>query len=205
MTTPGGSDKFYGSIPVFRGFGSLMEPSLYSPLPDDWSIGIADIVESTKAIAQARYNAVNMAGDSAIAAANLSVAVFSGGGLGWAEAGMKGGEFKVEGAPSGTEADLTGLSCRFGEIPGGRRLILSVLVVPARGADPAAFRKVIEDIIALVERSPDAGRPVPPGGPPLRWPPAGLDYEAPPHPGRPPFTRRPFALANPLFPHSPIR
>jgi len=53
MTTPGGSDKFYGSIPVFRGFGSLMEPSLYSPLPDDWSIGIADIVESTKAIAQA--------------------------------------------------------------------------------------------------------------------------------------------------------
>ena len=32
---------------------------------------------------------------------------------------------------------------------------------------------MIEDVIALVERSPDAGRPVPPGGPPLRWPPAG--------------------------------
>jgi len=28
-----------------------------------------------------------------------------------------------------------------------------------------------------VERSPDAGRPVPAGGPPLRWPPAGLDFE----------------------------
>src|SRR5258708_32299701 len=68
MTTPGGSDKFYGSIPVFRGFGSLMEPSLYSPLPDDWSIGVADIVESTKAIAQARYKAVNMAGAAGIAA-----------------------------------------------------------------------------------------------------------------------------------------
>src|SRR5260370_30810679 len=68
MTTPGGSDKFYGSIPVFRGFGSLMEPSLYSPLPDDWSIGVADIVESTKAIAQARYKAVNMAGPAGIAA-----------------------------------------------------------------------------------------------------------------------------------------
>src|ERR1700732_777843 len=68
MTTPGGSDKFYGGIPVFRGFASLMEPSLYSPLPDDWSIGVADIVESTKAIAQARYKAVNMAGAAVIAA-----------------------------------------------------------------------------------------------------------------------------------------
>src|ERR1700731_3800695 len=68
MTTPGGSDKFYGGIPVFRGFGSLMDPSLYSPLPDDWSIGVADIVESTSAIAQARYKAVNMAGAAVIAA-----------------------------------------------------------------------------------------------------------------------------------------
>ncbi len=55
MTTPGGNDSFYGGIPVFRGFGRLMDPALYSALPDDWSIGIADIVESTKAIAQARY------------------------------------------------------------------------------------------------------------------------------------------------------
>src|SRR5258705_11152296 len=62
MTTPSGSDTFYGRIPVFRGFSSLMDPALYSPLPDDWSIGVADIVESTKAIAEARYKAVNMAG-----------------------------------------------------------------------------------------------------------------------------------------------
>src|ERR1700741_4805508 len=68
MTTPGGSEIFYGSIPVFRGFGSLMDPALYSPLPDNWSIGVADIVESTRAIAEARYKAVNMAGASVIAA-----------------------------------------------------------------------------------------------------------------------------------------
>src|SRR6195952_644532 len=67
-TTPGGSDQFYGGIPVFRGFGSLMDPSLYSPLPDDWTVGVADIVESTRAIAEARYKAVNMAGASVIAA-----------------------------------------------------------------------------------------------------------------------------------------
>src|ERR1700712_2809870 len=68
MTTPDGTDIFYGGIPVFRGFTSLMDPALYSPLPEDWTIGVADIVESTKAIAEARYKAVNMAGASVIAA-----------------------------------------------------------------------------------------------------------------------------------------
>src|ERR1700723_4714524 len=67
MTPPGGSETFYGSIAVFRGFGRLMDPALYSPLPDDWSIGVADIVEPTKAIAQARYKMVNMAGAAVIA------------------------------------------------------------------------------------------------------------------------------------------
>jgi DUF3095 family protein len=272
MTTPG--DTFYGGIPVFRGFGRLMDPALYSPLPDDWNIGIADIVESTKAIAEARYKAVNMAGASVIASVtnalegrefpfvfggdgasfavspddldraraalaatatwvkddlnlamrvalvpvaavraqgldvrvarfgpspNLSYAMFSGGGLGWAEAAMKRGEFAVPAAPSGTQPDLTGLSCRFEEIPSVRGLILSVLVVPARDADPAAFRKLIEDVIALVERSPDAGRPVPSGGPPLRWPPAGVDFEARAKRGGSLLKRRAHVLVYTLF------
>ena len=274
MTTPGGSETFYGSIPVFRGFTKLMDPALYSPLPTDWSIGVADIVESTKAIAQARYKAVNMAGAAVIAAVtnaldgrefpfvfggdgasfavsphdlecardalaataawvredldlvmrvalvpvaavraqgldvrvarfgpstNLSYAMFSGGGLGWAETAMKRGEFAVEVAPSGTQPDLTGLSCRFEEIPSARGLILSVLVLPTRGGDSGAFRKLIEDIIALVERSPDAGRPVPPGGPALRWPPAGLEFEARAQRGGPLFKRRAAVLAHTLF------
>jgi hypothetical protein len=274
MITPAGSNIFYGSIPVFRGFARLMDPALYSPLPDDWSIGIADIVESTKAIAQARYKAVNMAGAAVIAAVtnaldgrefpfvfggdgasfavspadlerardalaataawvkddldlvmrvalvpvaavraqgfelrvarfgpspNLSYAMFSGGGLGWAEAAMKRGEFAVEVAPPGTQPDLSGLSCRFEEIPSVRGIILSVLVVPARGADPDAFRKLIEDIVALVEGSPDAGRPVPPGGPPLRWPPAGLEFEARAQRGGPLLKRRIAVLAQTLF------
>ena len=280
MTTPGSSEPFYASIPVFRGFGSLMDPALYSPLPDDWTIGIADIVESTKAIADARYKAVNMAGAAVIAAVtnalegrefpfvfggdgasfavspddldrardalaatarwvqddlnlvmrvalvpvaqvraqgldvrvarfapspNLSYAMFSGGGLGWAEAAMKRGEFSVSMAPSGTQPDLTGLSCRFEEIPSVRGLILSVLVVPASGADPVAFRKLIEGVIALVERSPDAGRPVPPGGPPLRWPPAGVEYEARAIREGSLLKRRAFVLANTLFAYLVMR
>src|ERR1700755_3212891 len=74
---------------------------------------------------------------------NLSYAMFSGGGLGWAEAAMKRGEFAVAAAPPGEQPDLSGLSCRFEEIPSARGLILSVLVVPAKGAEPTAFRNVI--------------------------------------------------------------
>src|SRR3954468_23751713 len=68
MTGAGSSEPFYAGIPVFRGFGSLMDPALYSALPDDWTIGVADIVESTRAIAEKRYKAVNMAGAAVIAA-----------------------------------------------------------------------------------------------------------------------------------------
>ena len=280
MTTPDGTDIFYGSIPVFRGFGSLMDPAMYSPLPDDWTIGVADIVESTKAIADQRYKAVNMAGASVIAAVtnalegrefpfvfggdgasfavspddlerarealaataiwveeslnlamrvalvpvravraqgldvrvarfgpspNLSYAMFSGGGLGWADAAMKRGEFAVPPTAPGTQPDLSGLSCRFEEIPSTRGLILSVLVVPSSDADPRAFRKVIEDIIRLVEKSPDAGRPVPPGGPPLRWPPAGVEYEARAARGGPLLKRRGVVLAVTLWAYVVMR
>jgi len=280
MASSDGSDRFYNSIPVFRGFSSLMDPALYSPLPDDWAVGVADIVESTKAIAAQRYKAVNMAGAAVIAAVtnalqgrefpfvfggdgasfavspddldrardalaataswvrddldllmrvalvpvgairaqgfdvrvarfgpsvNLSYAMFSGGGLGWAEVAMKRGEFAVQVAPQGTQPDLTGLSCRFEEIPATRGIILSVLVVPALNADPAAFRKLIEDVVGLVERSPDAGRPVPPGGPPLRWPPAGVDYEARAARGGTLLKRRAFVLANTLFAYLVMR
>jgi hypothetical protein len=130
---------------------------------------------------------------------NLSYAMFAGGGLGWAEAAMKRGEFAVPMAPPGTQPDLSGLSCRFEEIPAAHGLILSVLVLPAQGADPAAFRTLIEDIIALVERSPDSGRPVPSSGPPLRWPPAGVEFEARARRGGSLFKRRAFVLANTLF------
>jgi hypothetical protein len=257
-----------------------MEPSLYSPLPDDWSVGVADIVESTKAIAAQRYKAVNMAGAAVIASvtnalegrefpfvfggdgasfavapgdlerarealsataawvkedldlvmrvalvplrairaqgldvrvarfgpsANLSYAMFSGGGLGFADAAMKRGEFAIEPAPPGTQPDLSGLSCRFEEIPAARGLILSVLVVPTARAEARAFRKVIEDILQLVERTPDAGRPVPSGGPPLKWPPQGIEYEARATRRGPLFARRSMVLALTLWAYVVMR
>jgi hypothetical protein len=137
--------------------------------------------------------------------ANLSYAMFSGGGLGWSDAALKRGEFAVDAAPPGTQPDLSGLSCRFEEIPSARGLILSVLVVPARDADPRLFRQAIEEIITLVERSPDGGRPVPSDGPPLRWPPQGLEYEARAARGGPLFKRRVYVLGRTLFAYLVMR
>lgn len=68
MTEGTDNDPFYENIPVFDGFGRLMEPALYQALPDGWAIGIADIVQSTKAIRENHYKAVNMAGAAVIAA-----------------------------------------------------------------------------------------------------------------------------------------
>jgi len=276
----GGSEIFYGGIPVFRGFARLMDPALYAPLPDDWSVGVADIVESTRAIAAQRYKAVNMAGAAVVASvtnalegrefpfvfggdgasfaiapadlgharaalaatarwvrddldlvlrvalvpvasiraagadvrvarfgpsANLSYAMFSGGGLAFADAAMKRGEFSVDPAPPGTQPDLSGLSCRFEEMPSARGVILSVLVMPMPSGDPTAFRKVIEDIVARVENSPDAGRPVPSAGPPLRWPPQGIDYEARARRGGSLAVRRAVVLAFTLWAYALMR
>jgi hypothetical protein len=109
--------------------------------------------------------------------------MFCGGGMAWADAALKRGEFAVTPAPPGTWPDLTGLSCRFQEFRAARGLILSVLVMPAAGADPGAFRALTEEIIALVENSPDAGRPLPAGGPQMRWPPQGVELESHAAPG----------------------
>jgi hypothetical protein len=246
-------DDFYAGLPLFRNFTEVMDPSLFSPLPGDWVVGVADVVQSTKAIAENRYKAVNMAGAAVIVAVtnalgdrefpfvfggdgasfavpaadgplarqalaetatwvkedldltlrigmvpveairsqgldirvaryapsdNISIAMFSGGGMAWADAAMKRGEIAVPPAPPGAHPDLSGLSCRYEEIPASRGLVLSLVVAPGANADSVAFRAAIEEIARIVEKTPDASRPVP--GQRLRftWPPAGADLEA---------------------------
>ena len=104
--------------------------------------------------------------------------MFSGGGLEWADGAMRRGEFAVVPPPPGVRPDLTGLSCRFEEMPAARGLVLSLLIVAASGANPDAFRAVIEDIVSVVAKSPDMSNPVPLAGLRLRWPPAGAGLEA---------------------------
>jgi Protein of unknown function (DUF3095) len=244
--------EYYAQLPVFDGFDSIMDPARYRPLPDDWLIGLTDVVRSTQAIEGGRYKAVNTAGASVIAAVsnalngrsfpyvfggdganfavsshdaalardalastaawtrdelqlelrtalvpvtavkehglnvsvsrfapskNVSYAMFSGGGLAWAERAMREGRFLVAPAAAGVRPDLTGLSCRWNDIPATRGVILSLLVAPVTNGD-VAFRKLIEELLVDLESSAEVTRPVPEGAPGIGWPPPGLDLEA---------------------------
>jgi Protein of unknown function (DUF3095) len=62
------ADDFYETIPVLDNFADAVRAENYSPLPDDWVVGFADVFGSTKAVADGRYKAVNMVGAGAIAA-----------------------------------------------------------------------------------------------------------------------------------------
>ena len=243
---------FYLRLPVFEGFANIMDPARYHPLPDDWLIGLTDVVSSTQAIENGRYKAVNTAGASVIAAVtnalhgrrfpfvfggdgasfavaardgdaarealaataawtrddlglelrtalvpvsavkaqgfrvsvarfapspNVSFAMFMGGGLAWAERAMKAGQYGVPSAPRGTRPDLSGLSCRWNDMPATRGLILSLVVAPVTQDDPA-FRALVEGLLRDLETSPDVARPVPDAAPGVGWPPPGLDLEA---------------------------
>ena len=245
-------DDFYAKLPIFDGFANIMEPSLYRPVPDDWFVGLTDVVESTRAIEAGRYKAVNTAGASVIAAVtnalgnrlfpfvfggdgasfavaakdfdlaraalaatstwaaeelglelraalvpvkairehgldlrvarfapsrNVSYAMFSGGGLGWAERQMKEGRYAIASASAGARPDLNGLSCRWREIPAAYGTILSLLVTPVTNGAPA-FRALVEELLGMIESSGEAGRPVPDTAPAVAWPPSGLDLEA---------------------------
>jgi hypothetical protein len=242
----------YEALPVFDAFERVSDPSLYTPLPDDWQVGVADVVESTRALAEGRYKAVNMAGAAVVAAvknvtadpfpfvfggdgAILAVpaadagatrdalaatalfsaeelgltlrvgmievgdiraaghdmrvaryaasreaiyAMFSGGGASHAEAELKAGRVALPPAPAGARPDLSGLSCRFAPFASRRGLILSLLVAPAAGTTPEAFRAVTNEVIRLVAAEERAGHPLPPEGPDFTVDPASFRYEA---------------------------
>lgn len=243
---------FYARLPVFDGFENIMDPANYTPLPDGWLLGLADVVDSRSAIDAGRYKTVNTAGAAVIAAVknalagrnfpfifggdgasfavapvdetparealaaaaafardeldlalrvamapvravrdagldvrvaryaaspSVSYAMFAGGGLAFAEAAMKQGRFAVSPAAEGIRPDLSGLSCRWQEIPAAKGVILSLIAVPARPGDPR-FRAFVEALLSDIETSNEAARPVPDGGPGVGWPPAGFDLEA---------------------------
>ena len=244
------SESFYEQTPVFRGFPSVLDENLYRALPDDWVIGTTDVVQSTRAIEQNRYKAVNMAGAAVIAAVanaighefpfvfggdgasfaippkwvepartalaatlrwsqeelelelrgamvpvkdirqsgpdvriarfapseNVSYAMFMGGGLAWAETEMKQGRFAVPPAPPGARPDLTGLSCRFEEMPSAHGVVLALMVIPGERGETKAFRRVVEKLVLLVDQKGHS--PVPIGAPEFKWPPQGIELEA---------------------------
>lgn len=118
---------------------------------------------------------------------NVSYAMFSGGGLAWAEKEMKRGACNVEAAPPGTRPDLTNLSCRFEKVASARGTILSLLVVPATPRASPEYWQLLQSLLALTSDTEEAGRPVSTGSLRVKWPPTGLELEARSRhkPGRP--------------------
>ena len=62
------SDPFFDTIPAFTEFKDVVQKDLYRTLPEDWLIGVADVVDSTGALQAGRYKAVNTVGASVISA-----------------------------------------------------------------------------------------------------------------------------------------
>ena len=127
-------------------------------------ISVADIRAHGLDVRVARY----------VPSENISIAMFSGGGIAWADAAMKRGEIAVPPAPPGAHPDLSGLSCRYEEIPASR----GAGAVARGGAGPSArapdaFRAAIE--ADHPHRRANARRVAPAAGPGLRltWPPQG--------------------------------
>lgn len=90
MTTDG---AFYDQLVPFTRFEGALDRLHYRPLPDDWWVGVADVVDSTSSIAAGRYKAVNFAGAAVIAAVLNALSgrdfpfVFGGDGAGLAVSG----------------------------------------------------------------------------------------------------------------------
>jgi len=61
---------------VYRKFSSVLDRSVYGPLPDDWLIGMTDVVGSTSAIQEGRYEDVNFLGVSIIASIGNALGSF---------------------------------------------------------------------------------------------------------------------------------
>lgn len=246
------SDPFYDTLRPVSVFDALTRPEVYTPLPGDWWVGVADIADSTQAIEQGAYKTVNMIGAAVISAQRnahggegfpfvfggdgasfavpgsaagvagtalrevqawardafglhlrgamvpvaeiradgrdvrvarysvteaLDYAMFSGGGMAWAEAALKAGRIGMEPAEKGAMPDLTGLSCRWSNMKARHGRIVSLLVLPVDGADPVEFAALCGRVLALTEALDRGGHPVPEAGPPVGWPPPGTDLE----------------------------
>lgn len=260
---------FYAKLPAFEAFERVVDPSVFASLPDGSVVGISDIVQSTRAIADGRYKAVNMAGAALIsgmmnelghrefafvfggdgasfaveaadaglasdvmartarwvaddlgldmrialvpvsairkaghdvrvgrfaASPSASYAMFSGGGLAWAEAAMKAGQFSIPIAAAGARPDLTGLSCRWEPLSSRRGVMLSLIV--QRNADIETFAAlVLRLLVAIDDAEAGHGHPVNADGLKYRWPPSGLEYEARASRGNHSVARQRVALA----------
>jgi Protein of unknown function (DUF3095) len=102
------------------------------------------------------------------ASENVSYAMFTGGGVGWADGQLKEGKFAIPRAPSNAKPDLSGLYCGFGPIPATQGIILSIIIMPIEAQRP--YAALVGDVLALIEfSSRRSGHPLPEDGPLPTW------------------------------------
>lgn len=223
------TENFYQDLPTIDHFADLSDSSVYHPLPDDWSVAVSDVKDSTGMIGKGKYKQVNLIGASTIMAllnlkksfsipfifggdgaavcvpgemvpqakeALLSVkdmaaelygielrigivpvsfirdsgydvlvarsrlspthtqAAFSGGGLQFAEECLKdpsvSERFSIDPAVVESKGDITGLECRWQNIPSAHEEIVS-LIVQARGATNDERNSVYREVLAMID------------------------------------------------------
>ncbi|TCU64052.1 hypothetical protein EDE08_11741 [Bradyrhizobium sp. R2.2-H] len=99
---------------------------------------------------------------------NVSYAMFSGGGVAWAERQLKKGQFGISPATSNAKPDLSGLYCGFGPIPTEHGTILSIIAIPF--GEQRSYAALVADVLALIEFSSHrSGHPLPERGPLPPW------------------------------------
>lgn len=62
------------AFPMLDRFSQVVDSGRYAPIPDDWTIGVSDVVDSSGAIRAGRYKAVNLAGAGTISAVRNAMA-----------------------------------------------------------------------------------------------------------------------------------
>ena len=110
---------FYGALPIAQDFDAAVDMGRYAPLPDDWRLGLADVVTSTEALQAGRYKAVNTAGAAVISAVSNALGtlafpfVFTGDGASFAVGPAEAGRAEAAlGATVGWVGSELGLTLR---------------------------------------------------------------------------------------------
>ncbi len=226
---PENTENFFHDLPAIDHFADLSDSAVYYPLPNDWSVAVSDVKDSTGMIGRGKYKQVNLIGASTIMAilnlkktfsipfifggdgaavcvpgtmvsqakeALLSVkdmakdlygielrigivpvsfirasghdvlvaksrlspthtqAAFSGGGLQFAEECLKdpvaAETFSIDPAVVESKGDITGLECRWQNIPSAHDEIVS-LIVQARGRTNDERNSVYREVLAMIE------------------------------------------------------
>ncbi len=163
-------------------------------VPPEWKDKAAEALASVRSWAEAEFGVnlrVGMVPMTDIRQAEYDVSVarfrvsqgadyamFTGGGLSWAETCMKSGTSTIPEAAPDALPDLTGLSCRWDQMPSKHGLILSLVILPCDNIQGPEFYALTKEVSDIVEHLDRAGHPADESGPGASWPPAGATLEA---------------------------